>query len=183
MKTIDKYINERLHVTTKSFHACKPKTKDELREIIIQRIKEDGKKCDLNNIDVSDITDMSCLFNAGSWKFGNTIFKNFNGDISMWDVSNVTNMTEMFWECKKFNCDLSRWNMSNVENTNNMFWGCEKFNCDLSKWDMSHVTDMHCMFQFCKNFKQNLDEWNVSKDVNMFDAFRGCATKPKWYKE
>ena len=157
MKNINTYINEKLHITTNSHlhrYTYQPHTKDELREIIIQRIKEDGPDCDLNDIDVSKIDDMSNLFNADF----NEIFNNFNGDISKWNVSNVKNMA---W----------------------MFCGCKKFNCDLSRWDVSNVADMTQMFIECENFRQNLDDWdvsNVSTD-NMWGAFRECPTKPKWY--
>ena len=175
MKNINTYINERLSVTSKSFYTCQPKTKRELTDIITDRVKAEGLECDLNDIDVSKITDMSYLF------INTDVFKKFNGDISMWDVSNVKNMTEMFWGCEKFNCDLSRWNVSNVEKTSYMFWGCHEFNSDLSKWDMSNVTEMHCMFQFCESFKQNLDRWDVSKVVFMNNAFEHCPTHPKWY--
>ena len=37
----------------------------------------------------------------------------FNGDISGWDVSNVTDMSFMF-EYSKFNGDISGWDVSNV---------------------------------------------------------------------
>ena len=36
------------------------------------------------------------------------------GDISGWDVSNVTNMKYMFRNAESFNGDLSKWNVSNV---------------------------------------------------------------------
>ena len=153
MKTINTYINERLHVTTKShLYSCQPTTKKELQEIIIQRIKDDGLECDLNDIDVSKINDMGHVFDA----YINKIFKDFNGDVSQWNVSNVKNMEHMFWECKKFNCDLSKWDVSNVENIEYMFYGCE-------------------------NFKQNLNKWNVSKVKKMKCTFTNCTTKPKWY--
>ena len=58
----------------------------ELRRLINQRIEEQGPNCDLNDIDVSRVTDMSNMFR-------NTIF---NGVISKWDVSSVVYMRYMF---------------------------------------------------------------------------------------
>ena len=157
MKNINKYINERLHITSKQQYSCQPKTKDELQKIIIKRIKSDGLECDLNDIDVSKIDDMSHLFDEFD-KPCNDIFKYFNGDISQWNVSNVKNMNKMFFMCNKFNCDISRWDVSNVETMEWMFYWCAEFNCDLSRWDVSNV----------KNMKY---------------AFYLCSTKPKWYKK
>eukprot|EP00978_Attheya_sp_CCMP212_P003104 scaffold6371_cov43-Attheya_sp.AAC.1 len=37
----------------------------------------------------------------------------FNGDLSAWDVSNVTNMQAMFQSAQTFNGDLSAWDVSN----------------------------------------------------------------------
>ena len=57
-------------------------SKEELERLINQRIEEHGPKCDLNDIDVSKIKDMSLLFDSSP----------FDGDISKWDVSNVEDM-------------------------------------------------------------------------------------------
>ena len=177
MKTINKYINERLHITSKQQYTCQPTTCDELRNIIFQRIKEDGNECDLNDIDVSKITDMTNVFDG----YRNKIIKNFNGDISLWDVSNVKNMSYMFYNCENFNCDLSLWDVSNVTNMDHMFYNCKKFNCNISRWDVSNVNNMTSMFRYCKNFKQDLNHWNVSNVKYMLRTFNDCPTQPEWY--
>ena len=79
-----------------STYTCQPTTKEELQDIIEERISKEGPYCDLNNIDISLIKDMSWLFSKSK----------FNGDISNWDVSNVTDMSYMFLE-SEFNCDIS----------------------------------------------------------------------------
>jgi surface protein len=56
---------------------------------------------------------------------------NFNGDISQWNVSNVTNMYRMF-EGSKFNGDISEWDVKNVKNMHYIF--LEYDNQDLSNW-------------------------------------------------
>ena len=47
--------------------------------------------------------------------------------ISNWDVSNVTNMSDMFSNCYKFNQDILNWDVSNT-NMNFMFYFCWNFN-------------------------------------------------------
>merc|ERR1712216_1063377 len=71
---------------------------------------------------------------------------NFDGDISKWDVSKVTDMGGMFSGASKFNGDLSKWDVSKVTDMTNMFELASSFNGDLSKWDVSKVTDMGGMF-------------------------------------
>ena len=93
-----------------SFYSCQPKNKDELEEIIKERINKECPNCDLNDIDTSDITDMSHLFEKSY----------FNGDISKWNISSVENMSHMFRN-SKFNGDISRWNVGNVEYMPGMF--------------------------------------------------------------
>ena len=139
MKSLKNYIQEKLVIKKNKRVDYKyfPESKEELKDIILQRIEDEGNEVDLNDIDVSKITDMSELF----WG------TNFNGDISNWDVSNVTSMEYMFFVCKNFNQDISNWDVSNVTNMYGMFGECESFNKDISGWDVSNVANMTDMFR------------------------------------
>jgi len=48
----------------------------------------------------------------------------FNGDISKWDVSNVSMMDEMF-HGSIFNQDISNWKIKKSANIKNMFKTCK----------------------------------------------------------
>ncbi len=102
-----------------------PKTKEELEQLCR------NKSVYLGDIDTSKITDMSCLFDGvfdrydrdfsgiELWDVSNVtnmscMFResSFNQDISSWDVSNVTDMSSMFSE-SSFNQDISSWVVPN----------------------------------------------------------------------
>ena len=162
MKKLNQYIQEKfiLNKNTKPIYKYFPKDKTELRKILEERLRED-KNADLNDIDVSKITDMG--FNGYNSEHGG-LFEGLdphNIDISKWDVSKVTSMNWMFIECKNFNSDVSHWDVSKCTNMGLMFCKCEKFDSDLSKWNVSKVTNMHEMLYGCDSLKN----------------------KPSWYKE
>merc|ERR1712216_985744 len=75
-----------------------------------------------------------------------------HGPIQTWDVSIVTDMSNVFEGAEDFNGDVSEWDTSGVTTMSNMFKGAKKFSCDLSKWDTSEVTDMSGMFKDAKSF-------------------------------
>ncbi len=127
-------LKEYITVEESGSYDLKPTNKKELKKLIDQRIKEQGPKCDLNDIDVSEIKDMSALFYNSE----------FNGDISKWDVSKVTSMDSMF-EGSEFNGDISKWDVSNVKDMHSMFYN-SSFEGDISKWNVSRVKDMGYMF-------------------------------------
>ncbi len=173
MKTLSHYIQEKLVIKKKEIIDYKyfPETKKELKYIIKKRIKEEGNEVDLNAINVSKIHDMEGLF----WG------TDFNGDISNWDVSNVTDMSDMFYECKQFNKDISSWDVSNVKDMSDMFYGCESFNQDISEWDVSNVTDMSEMFCRCYKFNKDISSWDVSNVTNNSHVmFFDCPIEEKY---
>jgi surface protein len=86
----------------------------------------------------------------------------FDQPLHAWNVSNVTNMSSMFYYCPAFNQPLNDWNVSNVTNMEHMFFYCIKFNQPLNDWNVSNVTKMQYMFSGCVAFDQPLNAWNVS---------------------
>ena len=73
---------------------------------------------------------------------------NFNGDISKWDVTNVTNMASMF-ECSEFTGNISKWNVSNVIDMRYMFMD-SNFNKDISKWNINNKCNTDNIFSDCQ---------------------------------
>ena len=196
LTSLKSYIKEQLVEESES-DVLRPTRKSELKAIIRQRIEEYGPKCDLNDIDVSRVTDMSDLFfsskfngDISQWSVShvrnmNGMFYNsqFNGDISKWDVHNVESMLNMFNE-SKFNGDISGWDVSSVETMSGMFANSE-FNGDISKWNVRRVEDMHGMFHNSK-FNGDISKWNVRrvKDMSMmFDKSSLEGKEPSWYKK
>ena len=180
MKTLKESLFD-TDLTSKNPILYHPKTKAELKDCIEEELDKQGSNANLNCIDTSKITDMSYLF----YLFSDDIE---NIDISLWNVSDVKNMNNMFDGCKKFDCDLSKWDVSKVENIGYMFYGCESFNCDLSKWDVSKVRNIEWAFAYCKKFNCDLSKWNVKNVGRMRNAFTfaGCKSLkkiPSWYYE
>ena len=150
MKTLKLYITEALRVnrnTKENYHNYHPKTKGELIELVDKLIKERGENANLNDIDTSEITDMSFLFHL----------KRFNGDISEWDVSNVTDMNSMFYR-SRFNRDISKWDVSNVKDMCDMFMSA-KFNGDISGWNVNNTKDMRNDMFYNSLLEMNPPKW------------------------
>jgi surface protein len=90
------------------------------------------------------------------------------------DVSCVTSMYELFYNCRKFNLSLDNWDTSNVVDMNCMFCYCESFNQSMTL-NTSNVTNMNGMFMWCKRFNQQV-EINTSNVTDMSGMFGCCYT-------
>ena len=95
----------------------------------------------------------------------------FDGTLSDWNVSSVSDMGSMFSGASSFNQPLNNWNVSSVTDMTGMFSGASSFNQTLNAWDVSKVTDMRDMFYQATDFNQPLNAWDVSSVTYMIDMF------------
>ena len=187
MKQLSTYIQEKL-IINKNYREVKiddVKSFGELRQIIEYRYDKLGAGTERDPIDFNDI-DVS-NFDSFCNELDKGIFDGMNFkyiDISDWDVSNVTNMRCMFFDCGELKSvgDLSNWDVSNVTDMSSMFYECNelKFIGDISKWNVSKVTNMTYMFNYCKKFNQDLSCWNVSNVIYKDSIFDNCPIKEEY---
>jgi len=100
---------------------------------------------------------------------------NFNSPINNWALTNVTNMSFMFWYALAFNQDISSLNVSNVTNMESMFDGAFVFNANIAGWNTANVTNMKRMFYNAIAFNRDLSGWNVSNVTNYVDFATGSS--------
>ena len=153
------------------------------RALLIQRRNEGAS---LSCVCTSLVTDMSAMFsnsefnqNISSWDVSNVtnmadmfrFAEDFNQPIGNWDVSNVTNMADMFHFADDFNQPIEDWDVSNVTNMRQMFLDAYDFNQPIGDWDVINVTSMEKMFRYAERFNQDIGDWDVSNVKNMGDMF------------
>lgn len=147
----------------------------------------------------SSVTNMEGVFDMGSNSGGSSVLDDISA-LSTWDVSNVTNMVNMFrfttvgnlkpltnWEVSKVidfggmfdSCSLlvdtlplNSWNTISATNMESMFQGTkiEQF----PTFDMSNVTDTQFMCNECKKL-QHVPKLNTPKLENCQFMFFGCS--------
>lgn len=200
----DEIINNKLNVTTAGDIISEPEflweTTGEFRgrlHLVDNRIKEADKK----KIDK--------IFNTGLVKNANSAFRAIEGDsfdgstfgpamssvtslflafdnsglkqinVSNWDTSNVTNMSNTFSHCELLaSVDVSKWNTSKVTNMEGMFVDCNLLaSVDVNKWNTSKVTDMASMFSSCGTLRSiDVSKWNTSNVTDISGMFFGCGS-------
>jgi len=149
----------------------KMKDSDELREAVKLWLKNESKA-------MTKYGHISIWNTSNVTDMSNMFYQayNFNQDIGNWDTSNVTNMMGMFLGASIFNEYIGDWDTSNVINMRGMFNGAHKFNGDIGNWNTSRVTNMSYMFYDAKEFNQDVRNWNTSNVINMYAMFN-CAHK------
>ena len=103
---------------------------------------------DLDKLDTSNVTDMSCMF----FECKNLLYLS---DISNFDTSKVTSMKYMFCGCSSLT-----------------------FLPNIGKWDMSSVTDISYMFCDCSSlcFLPDINSWNIKNVRGLNNIFNGCLS-------
>lgn len=99
----------------------------------------------------------------------------FNGNIGNWNTSAVTDMTAMFAYATAFNQNLSSWNTAAVTGMSSMFYDASAFNQNIGSWNTANVTNMSSMFEGATAFNQNLGGWNVSSLTSAGNMFSGVT--------
>lgn len=196
MKQITEYLSAKAIVKPS---IITPKNKDdaeELRTIVREEIQRLGKQADLNHIDVSGCTNFTRIF----------YLKDFQGDISKWDVSSALITDLMFGGCPHMNLDylgdlkfeslrnashmfaasakfegkgLSKWDVSGIEKFDYMFASCSSFNEDISNWKLTNAKSLDYMFKSCTSFECDLSKWLLPKYCTMIDTFKNSKMNRK----
>ena len=144
--------------------------------------------------DVSNVVDMSAMFNGGIKQLNLMSFKSSNcenmkltfalrppSDVSqqiaglyLVDTSKVTTMESMFAGIKVSSLDLSNFDTSKVTTMESMFEGIEATAINLRGWNTSNVTNMSRMFSNLLNMTAlNLQWFNTKKVKDMSHMFQG----------
>ena len=159
---------------------------------------------DFDNVDTSNVTDMSYMFSGTVWittlknikkintsnvtdmsyMFQSSIIKSI--DLHTFDLSNVTNMSYMF-QCCAYLTDFSFFTLpynddnipSKITEMQFMFYGCTSLATvdDFYCIDTSNVINVRCMFQKCSSLTElDLSSWNTSNLAYTSDMFNGCSS-------
>ena len=118
------------------------------------------------------ITDKTSLQTAVDlWISENSSAISTYGQINDWDVSLVTDMSELFMNKTTFNDNINNWDVSNVTDMSNMFNMANSFNQNINQWNTSKVTDMKLMFYTALNFNQDINTQVVTVNGNIYTAW------------
>ena len=165
-----------------------PKSRDELLDIIYQRLQRNIEHPYFLDIDTSQVDDMSYLFSneGNSWDSREEASLDLSKikvlNLSTWNTSNVKSMYRMFYNCKGLtSVDLSSFDTSNVTHMGDMFSNCWK----LKKLDLSHfrtpkLEQIYSMFFDCYSLTElDVSNFDVSNIESFHQVFALCSNITK----
>ena len=106
---------------------------------------------------------------VGASTLNSSFYKAFSmnpANINDWDVSNVTQLANTFYDAASFNQDLNKWDISNVITFGTLgFRGATVFNGNIDNWDVSGlIVGLGSMFMFCRNFNRDISTKSISAE-------------------
>jgi surface protein len=122
------------------------------------------------NISATDVPNLSNVTNMTEM-FSGCSSLNGPANIGSWNTSTVTNMSLVFNRATAFNQPINGWNVSNVTSMSGMFYEATAFNQPLDTWNTGKVTDMTNLFYSAGSFNQPLNMWNTSSVTIMAYMF------------
>ncbi len=120
--------------------------------------------CEYLQIYATDAPDLS---DVTDMSFMFYLASNINQDLNHWDVSNISNMIYLFNYAINFNGNISDWDVGQVERFQGMFRQSHNFNQNISGWDVSGAWDFQDMFSNAYSFDFNLGNWDMSNALSM----------------
>lgn len=103
-------------------------------------------------------------------------------DLSMWNTSKIENISAMFSWSNFDSLNLNGFNTSKVTNMNSVFYGVSinQDKLDLSSFNTSRVTDMNSMFMHAQVATIDLSSFDTSNVTDMMNMFQlSTATEVK----
>lgn len=96
----------------------------------------------------------------------------FNDNINDWDVSKVTDATQMFKDCLEYNQPMDKWNLESIKEelpyNKRIKWSETKYGNRI----FAPQTGNYKMFDGCYSFNQDLSNWKILNEYNY--VFGSC---------
>lgn len=115
--------------------------------------------------------DVSLVTNFTNMFFGCFLFT--GGGIENWDVGSGQNFTQMFFATNALAAPIGVWNMSSATNISGMFRSNNGFNEDLDDWNIINVQQMNHLFAGATSFAQDLSSWTPTSATTTHAMFSG----------
>ncbi len=131
---------------------------------------------DIKSVKAADSSGTIFLPEDSSEMFMVSYFNPAELDLSKFNTSRVTDMSDIFYGCNRLKeLDLSSFDTSNVKDMSGMFDECHGLTkLDLTHFDTSNVTNMAHMFADCYNLAEfDLSSFDTSNVTDMNGMFKG----------
>lgn len=119
-------------------------------------------------------------WNTSKIKYFDKMFSNCQSlaflDVNNWDMISGYSLNNMFAYSGITDIDLSKWNTSNITNLSNLFFECTRLKqIDLHTWNTESVSTCYWLFRGCSSLEFiNIDGWNTCNVYDMDRMFGEC---------